>query len=267
VLVDRVNVGGNESASSRLRSATAMCGLNSRWSVDGVEITDVGAIGTPSYYGFGAFEELQVTTGSAEASDRTGGVSVNMVMPAPTSGAPRPYLKDEDGWQVGLQRLERLTAAGPWNSSNGQEPFKAGNRIVSVEDWGGAGGPIVRTSSDLPHGKQDEPADRFGLLGQDGARDLERRSTGGRPEQLGDGLLPRTTKPRSAATLADRPQPTTGTKQPGSGRISSRSSAGGRPSPSSRTPTFGSNFFLTGMYAESDGGFHLAQGGFVPGRT
>jgi hypothetical protein len=56
VLVDRVNVGGNESGQQSTYAGNGDDGRNSTWSVDGVEITDVGAIGSSSsYYDFDAF--------------------------------------------------------------------------------------------------------------------------------------------------------------------------------------------------------------------
>ncbi len=52
VLADRINVGGNES------------GQQAVWSVDGVVITDMAAVGSsPAYYDFDSFEEMQTNTG------------------------------------------------------------------------------------------------------------------------------------------------------------------------------------------------------------
>ncbi len=69
VLVDRVNVGGNESGQQSTYTGPGDTGANAAWSIDGVEITDIGAIGSsPSYYDFDAFEEMQVTSCAPAAS-------------------------------------------------------------------------------------------------------------------------------------------------------------------------------------------------------
>lgn len=53
---------------------------NQAWSVDGVNITDMAALGaSPTYYDFGAIEEIQVTTGGNDALQMTGGVGINIV--------------------------------------------------------------------------------------------------------------------------------------------------------------------------------------------
>ena len=57
VLVDRINVGGNESGQQSNFVSPGTNNCNSVWSVDGVVITDMAAIGSsPSYYDFDAFE-------------------------------------------------------------------------------------------------------------------------------------------------------------------------------------------------------------------
>jgi hypothetical protein len=102
VLVDRVNVGGNESGQQSTYTGNGDDGTNATWSIDGVEITDFGAIGSSaSYYDFDAFEELQVTTGGSDATSRTGGVGLNLVTKRGTNewrGSGR-YIVAQDDWQ------------------------------------------------------------------------------------------------------------------------------------------------------------------------
>lgn len=77
VLVDRVNVGGNESGTIVAPGAS---GDQAIWSLDGMVVTDMSAVSSsPGYYDFDAFEEIQVTTGGADASLATPGVQVNLV--------------------------------------------------------------------------------------------------------------------------------------------------------------------------------------------
>src|SRR5258708_3030043 len=80
VLLDRVNVGGNESGQQSLYTGPGSMAANSIWSVDGVVITDMAALGaTPSYFDFAAFEEMQIWTGGSDATIATGGVVLNLV--------------------------------------------------------------------------------------------------------------------------------------------------------------------------------------------
>ncbi|MGE0640751.1 MAG: carboxypeptidase regulatory-like domain-containing protein [Thermoanaerobaculia bacterium] len=138
---DRVNVGGNESGQQSDFVANGDDGDNSTFAIDGVEITDIGAIGSSSsYFDFDAFEEMQVSTGGSDATLRTGGASLNLVTKRGTNvwrGSAR-YLKADGSWQsdTGFEQSD----LGP-----GQPSFKSGNRIVNVEDQGiEVGGAILR---------------------------------------------------------------------------------------------------------------------------
>ena len=62
VLMDRINVGGNMSGQQSQYVSKGSAGDQSTFNVDGVNITDMAAQGSsPSYYDFGAFQEIQVT--------------------------------------------------------------------------------------------------------------------------------------------------------------------------------------------------------------
>jgi hypothetical protein len=80
VLVDRINVGGNQSGQQSNYIGKGASGAQNTWNVDGVNITDEGATGSsPTYYDFDAFEEMQVTTGGSDPRIQTPGVQLNMV--------------------------------------------------------------------------------------------------------------------------------------------------------------------------------------------
>ena len=80
VLVDRVNVGGNESGQQSSYVGPGSMGAQSVWSVDCVVITDMSATGsTPAYYDFDSFEEMQISTGGSDSTIATGGVVLNIV--------------------------------------------------------------------------------------------------------------------------------------------------------------------------------------------
>lgn len=149
VLTDRINVGGNESGQQSQYVGPGSSGDNAIWAVDGVTITDMGAIGSsPTYYNFDAFEEMQVTTGGTDTSLATGGVVLNMVTKRGTNEwrAGGRFIYAEDSWQSSTDLNEsELATAGPWNLNRAQPEFKQGNRIVTVEDYGiDVGGPLVK---------------------------------------------------------------------------------------------------------------------------
>ncbi len=149
VLTDRINVGGNESGQQSNYVGPGSNGDQSVWAVDGVVITDVGALGSsPTYYDFDSFQEMQVTTGGTDTSLATGGVTLNMVTKRGTNewkGSAR-YLTDKDSWESQTSfDTKNLAAAGPENKNTAQAPFKNGNHIVEVDDYGAeVGGPIVK---------------------------------------------------------------------------------------------------------------------------
>lgn len=81
IIVDRENVGGNESGQQSSYVARGTTNYNDNvWAMDGVVITDPSAIGaSPSYYDFDAFEEMSIIVGGADVSVQTGGIAMNMV--------------------------------------------------------------------------------------------------------------------------------------------------------------------------------------------
>ena len=105
ITMDRVNVGGNQSGQqSGYISRGANTG-NNKWSLDGVDITDMSATGaSPIYYDFDMLQEMQVTTGGADASQQTGGVGINLVTRSGTNrfkgnGAPAEHERPVRGRQ------------------------------------------------------------------------------------------------------------------------------------------------------------------------
>src|SRR4029078_2346670 len=80
VLTDRINVGGKESGQQAQYVGAGAMGSQAVWSVDGVVITDMAALGSsPAYYDFDAFEEMQVTTGGSEHTIATRGGGLHLV--------------------------------------------------------------------------------------------------------------------------------------------------------------------------------------------
>jgi hypothetical protein len=80
VIVDRVNVGGNESGQQSGFIGKGTTGLDTMWNLDGVVITDVNSGGaSSSYYDFNAFEEVNISTGGNDLRQQTGGIGINFV--------------------------------------------------------------------------------------------------------------------------------------------------------------------------------------------
>jgi hypothetical protein len=105
VQVDRINVGGNESGQQAQYVGPGSSGDDAVWAVDGVVITDMGAIGSsPTYYNFDAFQEMQAATGGSDATLATAGVTLNMVTKRGGNdwkGGGR-FVTADDSWQSDL---------------------------------------------------------------------------------------------------------------------------------------------------------------------
>ncbi len=80
VVVDRVNVGGNESGQQSGFVGKGTPIADTMWNLDGVVITDVNSGGaSSSYYDFNAFEEVNISTGGNDLRQQTGGIGINFV--------------------------------------------------------------------------------------------------------------------------------------------------------------------------------------------
>ncbi len=150
IAMDRSNVGGNQSGQQSNYASRGGFAVNNQWSVDGVNITDMSATGaSPSYYDFDMLQEMQVTTGGADASQQTSGVGINLVTRGGTDkfrGSGRWYVTDDSTQADNVTDELRAQRAG------------AGNPIQNIKDYGfEVGGPIVRGSLWFwgSYGKQD----------------------------------------------------------------------------------------------------------------
>ena len=70
------------------------------WNLDGMVITDMSATGaSPTYFDFGAFQEITVTTGGTDLAMATGGAGINLTTRRGTNafhGSARYMVADED---------------------------------------------------------------------------------------------------------------------------------------------------------------------------
>jgi hypothetical protein len=135
IAMDRVNVGGTQSGQQSNFVSRGASGTNNKWSIDGVDITDMSATGaSPSYYDFDMLEEMQVTTGGADASQQTGGVGINLVTRSGTDkfrGSGRFYVTDDKFQSDNVTDDLKRQRAG------------SGAPIQNIKDYGvEVGGPI-----------------------------------------------------------------------------------------------------------------------------
>ncbi len=141
VLVDRVNVAGSESGQqSTLGGKGSMTGT---FSVDGVNLTDMSALGASAgYYDFDSFQEMQVITGGADASISGSGTHLNMVTKRGTNevhGSARLFAVDHHFQSDNLPDEAKTQV----DSNGNPAPLAAGNSINSVQDYGAeVGGPV-----------------------------------------------------------------------------------------------------------------------------
>ncbi|HVR28308.1 MAG TPA: TonB-dependent receptor [Thermoanaerobaculia bacterium] len=139
VLLDRIDVGGSEAAHPAVARAPALAADQNVYSVDGVTLTDPEMLATtPTFYDFGSFAEMQVTTGGTHAAIATGGVVLNLVTKRGTNAwrVSARYLLADDRWQPGPDEL----AVGA-----GQAGFEISPRLERyVEHGADFGGPLAR---------------------------------------------------------------------------------------------------------------------------
>lgn len=110
MLIDREDVGGNESGQQSAYYGHGVSSGDSTWRVDGANITDPSAIGAaPAYLNMNAYEELQVSYGSNTITQQTGGVQLNFVTKRAGnkySGMFHLYVEDEK-WE--LDNLDKVS--------------------------------------------------------------------------------------------------------------------------------------------------------------
>ena len=129
------NVGGRNSGQMEGYNAFGS-GSNKQWSMDGATVTDMASNSAPTYYDFEMFEEIQIQTGGMDASQESGGVSVNMITKSggnQLKGSGRVFTVD--------QRLQSKNAPAEVVAQGGG----AGNPLKNNTEYGvEVGGPIKR---------------------------------------------------------------------------------------------------------------------------
>ena len=142
IVVDRVNIAGNETGQQSNYSGKGTLGRESTWTLDGVVITDMSATGaSPTYFDYDAFEEIQISTSNHDVRQPTSGIGLNMVVKRGTNqvhGTARGYFTNDSlEWENVPDELRARGITGQTADHNEQ-----------IADYGfDLGGPIVRDNA------------------------------------------------------------------------------------------------------------------------
>src|SRR5262245_11649024 len=139
VLVDRVNIGGNETGQQSNFVSKGTRPQDAVWTMDGVNITDMSATGaSPSYYNYDNFEEIHVSTAGQDIKQSTGGMGLNLVVKRGTNefhGGFRGYFDNEAMESDNVPDELRAQGVTAETSDHNKQ----------ISDWGyDIGGPIWR---------------------------------------------------------------------------------------------------------------------------
>jgi hypothetical protein len=150
IAMDRENIGGNMSGQQSNYISRGGNTFNNKWSLDGVDITDMNATGaSPTYYDFDAFQEMTISTGGVDVTQQTGGVGINLVTKSGSDrfhGSGRVYDTNKKFESQNISDAQRALGA------------TSGNPIQDVKDFGTEmGGPIKKGKAWIwgSYGKQD----------------------------------------------------------------------------------------------------------------
>jgi hypothetical protein len=253
VLMDRINVGGNESGQQSQFVSKGITADEATYSVDGVNTTDMIATGGSSaYYDFGAFEEIQVTTGGTDPRVQTPGAQINIVTKRGTNdftGSARYFLTP------GSQQAEATVPA----EATGY--LARTNEIDNVTEWGvEAGGPIIRDRLWLWAAYADQQIDLFVAQPATATVRFADKTT---LETLNGKLNAQLFTNNSFTAFYTDNQKVKNGRDIGPTRPPETSWNQGAFGPKGTfkledTHIFSSSFYLTGMYSRVNGGFFLA---------
>ena len=146
VLVDRVNIGGNETGQQSNFVSKGTRPADAVWTLDGVNITDMAATGaSPTYFNYDNFEEVQVATAGQSIKQPTGGLGLNMIVKRGTnqfSGGARGYFTNDSLESSNVPDELSATGVTPETADHNDQ----------ISDYGyDIGGPIFRNRAWFYH--------------------------------------------------------------------------------------------------------------------
>jgi hypothetical protein len=139
VLVDRVNIGGNETGQQSNFVTKGTRPQDAVWTLDGVAITDMALTGSsPTYFNYDNFDAIHVTTAGQPITQQTGGAGLNFVVKRGTNlfhGGMRGYFDGESTeWSNVPEELKAKGVTAATADHNKQ-----------ISDYGfDLGGPLMR---------------------------------------------------------------------------------------------------------------------------
>jgi hypothetical protein len=139
IVMDRVNIAGNETGQQSNYTGKGTLGRESTWTLDGVVITDMSATGaSPTYFDYDAFEEIQVSTSNHDVRQPTSGIGLNMVVKRGTNrlrGTAHGYFTNDALESNNVPDELRSRGITPETADHNEQ----------IADYGfDLGGPIVR---------------------------------------------------------------------------------------------------------------------------
>jgi len=136
IAMDRENVGGSQSGQQSGFVSRGANPFNTKWTLDGVDTTDLSTGASPTYYDFDAFEGMTINTGGVDVTQQTGGVGINLVTKAGSDtfrGSSRLYITDDNVEANNISDSLRAQGAS------------SGNPVQNIKDYGiEMGGPLRR---------------------------------------------------------------------------------------------------------------------------
>ena len=146
MVMSGANVGGNLSGQQTSFSAMG-ASSNQQWNINGAVISDIASgNSSPTYYDFDSFEEIQITTAGADASQQGAGVQVNFITRSGSNkftGYGRFYnTNDKCFGKLGGCQAINVTDDMRKRGASG------GNPIQNIRDMGAQlGGPIKKNKA------------------------------------------------------------------------------------------------------------------------
>ena len=142
VLVDRVNVGGNETGQQSNFVSKGTRPQDAVWTMDGVAITDMALTGSsPTYFNYDNFDAIHVSTAGQAITQQTGGPGLNFIVKRGTNlfhGSAHSYF-DNDSMEASNVPAEL--------AARGVTPETADHN-KQISDYGvEIGGPLVRDNA------------------------------------------------------------------------------------------------------------------------
>ena len=142
VLVDRVNVGGNETGQQSNFVSKGTRPQDAVWTMDGVAITDMTLTGSaPTYFNYDNFDAIHVSTAGQPITQQTGGAGLNFIVKRGTNlfhGGVHSYFDNDSMASSNVPAELAAKGVTPATADHNQQ----------ISDYGvEIGGPLVRDTA------------------------------------------------------------------------------------------------------------------------